>query len=401
MYNGDFSKWVAVVNGATVMIPIYNPIGQTTNADGTVTRQPFPGNIVPKSLFSAASQKALGVFQTSGNLCALNTGLLAPVTVGYTSRNNYLETTGTQIYPVNKFSVKGDHIFTDKQRISGYYGRDREHQTFGADGPPTLPGLYSNYNDLIQGTDVFRFSWDWAFTPDPAESISTPAAADWNQDHKPPQEYIGNWQNKFCLGDDAELQPESGPTLRQHRRHRLTRTATGAAKRTTAPKNTVYSYNDDLHLDPQQAHLQVRRGMYQLNHYNGFGRQCEAGCIGFSYQETGVPQGTNPNAGGNAFASFLLGYADSGQIDTVRFIGQQFYYFGGYFQDDFRVSSKLVLNLGLRYDVNLPPTGLGNRWTDFGPTTPESGRGQHSRRGVIRGHLQRLRGQPDSGRLMG
>lgn len=115
--------------------------------------------------------------------------------------------------------------------------------------------------------------------------------------------------------------------------------------------------------------------MFQINHYNGFGRQCEAGCVGFSYQETGVPGGSNTNAGGNAFASFLLGYADSGQIDTVRFIGQQFYYVGGYVQDDWRVTDKLVVNLGLRYDINLPPTGLNDRWSDFSPTTPNPAAG--------------------------
>ena len=72
---------------------------------------------------------------------------------------------GTQIYPVNKFSIKGDHIFNEKHRISGYYGNDREHQTYGPDGPPTLPGLYSNYNDLTQDTDVLRFSWDLDVQP--------------------------------------------------------------------------------------------------------------------------------------------------------------------------------------------------------------------------------------------
>ncbi len=56
-------------------------------------------------------------------------------------------------------------------------------------------------------------------------------------------------------------------------------------------------------------------------------------------------------------------------------IGQQFYYFGGYIQDDWRVTPKLVLNLGLRYDINLPPTGLGDRWSDFGPTTPNPAAG--------------------------
>ena len=48
----------------------------------------------------------------------------------------------------------------------------------------------------------------------------------------------------------------------------------------------------------------------------------------------------NPTQGGNAFASFLLGYADSGQIDTPRFIGQQFTYFAGFAQDDWHVNTQ-------------------------------------------------------------
>ena len=75
-------------------------------------------------------------------------------------------------------------------------------------------------------------------------------------------------------------------------------------------------------------------GQYQLSYYNGYGRQCVAGCAGFSYTETGVPQWHESERGGNPFASFLLSYVDSGSLDTVRFIGQQWPYFAGYFQDD-------------------------------------------------------------------
>jgi len=89
----------------------------------------------------------------------------------------------------------------------------------------------------------------------------------------------------------------------------------------------------------------------------------------------GVPLATDSNQGGNAFASFLLGYADSGQIDTVRFIGQQFPYYYGFVQDDWKVSKKLVLNLGLRWETNLPPTGLDDRWSDFSPATPNPAAG--------------------------
>jgi len=358
MYNGDFTKWVTSTGA---MIPIYNPLSQVQNSDGTYTRQVFPGNIVPKSLFSAASQKALSVFQ-SGGAIAPNNGA-APGTPAYIS-NNFLETSGTQIYPVNKWSVKGDHVFNEKHRISGYYGNDREHQTYGPDGPPTLPGLYSNYNDLIQYSDVVRFSWTWTLSPTKINYFYA-GGNNWRQDHKPPQEYIGNWQGKFCLTNVPNCNENlvnlfSGGTSDNY--------STWGGQADNGSENTVYSYNDDFTWIHGKHTLKFG-GMYQLNHYNGFGRQCEAGCIGFSYQETGVPGGSNSTAGGNAFASFLLGQADSGQIDTVRFIGQQFYYFAGYFQDDYKVTPKLNLNIGLRWDANLPPTGLADRWTDFSPTT--------------------------------
>jgi hypothetical protein len=364
MYNGDFSKWVT---SAGTLIPIFDPTTQVTNANGTVTRTQYAGNQVPKSEFSPASMKALSVFQSSGNLVP-NTGA-APGTVGYVA-NNYLETGGTNIYPVNKWSVKGDHQFNEKQRISGYFGDDHEHQTYGPDGPPTLPGLYSNYNDLTQWSYVIRMSWDWNFGPTKLNHFYA-GGNDWNQDHKPPQEYIGNWQNKFCLGNVPNCNANLVNLFYSGTNNPY---SDWGGQADNGSENTVYSYNDDftwIHGN----HTFKFGGMYQLNHYNGFGRQCESGCVGFSYQETGVPLGTNPNAGGNSFASFLLGYADSGQIDTPRFIGQQFYYFGGFFQDDWRVTRKLVLGLGVRWDGNLPPTGLNDRWSDFSPTTPNPGAG--------------------------
>src|ERR1022692_3968219 len=359
MYNGNFSNWVTS-NGT--QIPIYNPETQVLNSSGSYTRTPFPGNIIPQSMFSAASMKALSVFQSSGAL-APNNGA-APGTAAYVN-NNYLETSGTQVYPVNKLSVKMDHIFNEKYRISGYWGHDKEHQTAGPDGPPTLPGLYTNYNDLLQQTDVFRFSWIWTLGPTKINNFYA-GGNNWRQDHKPPQEYTGGWQSKFCLVNvpncnDNLVNLFSGGTGDTY--------STWGGQADNGSENTTYAYNDDFTWT-KGHHTFKLGGMLQINHYNGFGRQCEGGCVGFSYEETGVPGGTNPNAGGNAFASFLLGQADSGQIDTVRFIGQQFTYFAGFVQDDWRITDKLVLNLGLRYDINLPPTGLNDSWSDFSPTTP-------------------------------
>jgi hypothetical protein len=364
MYNGDFSKWVTA---AGAQIPIYNPLAQTQNADGTYTRPVFAGNIVPKSLFSANAIKALGVFQGSGVLSPNNGA--APGTINYVT-NNYRLTTGTQIYPVNKYSIKGDHIFSGKHRISGYYGHDREHQTPGPDGPPTLPGLYSTYNDLVQATDVIRFSWDWSLAPNKLNHFYA-GGNNWRQDHKPPQEYINNWKDKYCFGNVPDCNDNLVNLFSTGSNNQY---STWGGQADNGSENTVYAYNDDFTWI-RGKHTFKFGGMFQINHYNGFGRQCEAGCVGFSYQETGVPGGSTPASGGNSFASFLLGQADSGQIDTIRFIGQQFYYVAGFAQDDWRVTSKLVLNLGIRYDLNLPPTGLEDRWSDFSPTTPNPAAG--------------------------
>src|ERR1700704_154248 len=109
-----------------------------------------------------------------------------------------------------------------------------------------------------------------------------------------------------------------------------------------------------LHLDSRFAHHQVWR------HVSVEPLQRSRAPVHFRLRGFQLPRNrkagvTDPTQGGNAFASFLLGYADSGQIDTIRFIGQQFPYFGGFIQDDWRVTPKLVVNYGLRYDINLPP----------------------------------------------
>jgi hypothetical protein len=357
MYNGDFSNWVT---SSGRRIPIYDPTTQVQNANGSYTRTPFPNNQIPATLFNASSLQALKVFQSSGILTP-NTGA-APGTAAYVN-NNYIIANGSQVQPVNKISIKGDHIFNEKHRISGYYGYDRESQVPGADGPATLPGLYSNYNDLHQDSDVVRFTWDWTVTPTKFNHFYA-GGNNWRQNHNPPQEYIGNWADKFCLGNVPDCNQNlvnlfSGGNGNTY--------STWGGQANNGSENTVYSYNDDFTW-VHDKHTIKFGGQMQINHYNGFGRQCISGCAGFSYTETGAPGVTDPNQGGNAFASFLLGYADSGQIDTVRFIGQQFTYFAGFVQDDWHVNDKLVLNIGLRWETNLPPTGLDDRWSDFSPT---------------------------------
>ncbi len=365
MYDGDFRNWV---NAAGVQIPIYDPTSQTTQANGTITRQPFPNNVIPKALFDPQSSKAVSVFR-SGPTPLPNNGA-APGDVNYV-QNNYLITSGTEVRPNTKFSFKGDHMFSGKSRISGYYGRNRTSQVPGANGPNGLPGLFLDYNDTQRNSDVYRGSWDYSVTPTLFNHFYG-GGNDWRETHDPPQATVVsgiNWKDRFCLGGV----PDCDQSLVRFTFSNGYNAWAGPAN--NGSENNIIMFADDVTWI-KGKHTIKFGGQVQRQYYNGFGRQCVMGCVGFDFKHTGRPGDTNfTTAGGSPIASMLLGYANSGQIDTVRYIGQQWPSFAGFIQDDFRVRPNLMINLGLRWETTLPPTGENDHWSDFAPDRPNPGAG--------------------------
>ncbi len=90
----------------------------------------------------------------------------------------------------------------------------------------------------------------------------------------------------------------------------------------------------------------------------------------------GMTQGPNPNAASNnagyGFASFLLGTGATGNvlIQGWKNVASQSFYYAGYAQDDWRITNKLTLNLGVRYDYDAPRTERYNRMNFFDPDAP-------------------------------
>ena len=123
---------------------------------------------------------------------------------------------------------------------------------------------------------------------------------------------------------------------------------------------------------------------YTHDRWDGYGQHRPNGGFGFSNQATSMPGDTSQNSG-NAFASFLLGYASSGGLETPRDVRQIWNYMGGYVQDDWRVRPNLTINVGLRYEYTMPihggafiglkswedlSTGKIDGFANFDPTVP-------------------------------
>lgn len=71
---------------------------------------------------------------------------------------------------------------------------------------------------------------------------------------------------------------------------------------------------------------------------------------------------------GNAFADFLLGYADRAELTNVFVVDQRLWSTAFYVQDDWRPNDALTLTLGLRYDFMTPAHEAENRMANFDPS---------------------------------
>jgi hypothetical protein len=80
---------------------------------------------------------------------------------------------------------------------------------------------------------------------------------------------------------------------------------------------------------------------------------------------------------GIRFGDFLLGRLNAVNIEVKGMIGKRIRYYGGYFQDDWKVSRNLTLNIGIRYETETPITEVGGRINGFVRYEPNPLAGQN------------------------
>jgi len=77
---------------------------------------------------------------------------------------------------------------------------------------------------------------------------------------------------------------------------------------------------------------------------------------------------TCPSKSGLSYADGLLGLTQSTQLTNVFFVDQRLWMLAGFAEDDWKMTRKLTLNLGLRYDFATPALEGNNQMANFDPT---------------------------------
>ena len=114
------------------------------------------------------------------------------------------------------------------------------------------------------------------------------------------------------------------------------------------------------------AEFQAHQDNYR-NFNNG------GGTFNFSNLETSLPGVANS---GNAWASFLVGAVDNGNAYfRASLPGGRYKYFGSYADDTWKITSKMTLDLGLRWEFYIPTSDVLGRISYMDPSLPNPGAG--------------------------
>ncbi|HEY1240408.1 MAG TPA: TonB-dependent receptor [Bryobacteraceae bacterium] len=387
--NGDFSAAITGAGnrnlgvdaaGRTMLANmIYDPNTRHV-VNGQIVTDPFTNNAIPQARFDPVAVKVQNMlplpFCVAGPPCNA-TGVV----------NNFQNT-----QPVDRDteapSVKVDQLLGTKNKLSFFFSRTMTYTAngYGQDGLPQ-PVSYTFGGGIYSHRE--RLNYDRTLTPTLLLHLGTGYDRDYLGRPIITDDYDACGGLGLC--SPAFQRPASIPTF-----NGLSDTTGGGFGTlpaepqigTLSRVDNVYSIVDNI------ASLTWVKGNHTLK-FGGNGEfqgsytislQYQQGLFGFSPAQTAMPYLVNnsgnsstanigPNHIGLSYASFLLGAVDTAQVNPasrVRFGKQQW---GFYAQDSWKVTRKLTLDYGLRYDYSGYYKEQYGRSPDFAPNVPNPAAG--------------------------
>jgi hypothetical protein len=339
---GDFSQTFDVQKN---LIQIFDP-WTPHSVSGKTLRDPFPGNIIPASRFDPVGVKAASYYPV-------------PNVAGRTNLNtaNFYGV-GSSISDGYQTSIKIDHTLNDYQRVSVRFSRA---MSIGV--PPNLWG-----NDL------------YPLDGGPSASATHNATADYTATLSPSVLLNLRWG---LIRQSYRRDPFSRPFPEEVARAFGFQ---GPLNVAMVPRFSPEDYRDV----GSYPSARMRRGE-DTNHFAGslvkirgiqslkFG--AEARLARLNYAQPGLNNATLSftrrvtmqdadranSQQGNAIASMLLGWGSGGSQTTGMQASSAARAYGFYANDDIQLTRALFINIGLRYELDIPRTERYNRYSWFDP----------------------------------
>jgi hypothetical protein len=379
MRNGNFSQILTGRNLATdsqgnaiMENTIYDPAtAQTVN--GQVVTTPFPGNIIPQNRFDPVATKiqALLPLPENGNLV-----------------NNYIPTWLASVTS-SIITVKIDENISAKSKLSFYYSLSLYNAPY-ANVTDGLPAPITGARDGYQDSPTIRLNYDLTVTPTLLVHAGVGFINAWDQDRALKGVLQFNAPTQLGLvGGAYQTFTSSTPATGFPQISGLANTTyggynNGGTNNTLGPNNAqIYILEKPsavftvmkVHSDhTYKAGMEWRREAQTVDSIRG-----SWGVYTFSNIETALPSTNGQSLSGGAvgfpYASFLLGAVDSAYVNTPQDPQLRKIAMSAYVQDSWKVTRKLTLDYGLRWDYMTAFTEMHDRLSSFAPTVPNPSAG--------------------------
>lgn len=344
----------------------YGPgVGVGPNGNPVQTGAP---NVIPAGEISGISQ-----FEQKFLPTATSPGLV----------NNYLAGQGVSGYDNWEVATKFDYDLTSSQRLSFVYTHGvRQSVGYGA----TLPLPYTNGDTSAIAPTVLILEHSIVLTPHVVNQL-TYGFTRFPQPVLSPTYGLTQYSAATAgitglpAGQAADSFPGTKFSASTLFPDAITQwTEFGASDATHNVVPNAYTLVDNFHWDKGRHSMTFGIQMQWLQDNTS----SQSGPSGI-YTQTFSPNDTanfagntlNSTTNGYSYASFLLGAVNSGATGIQAFdeTGGRYHPISPYFQDDFKVTPNLTINIGLRYDYLPPYHEVQDRFSFFNPTAINSATG--------------------------
>jgi hypothetical protein len=353
--NGDFSSLLGSQIGTdplgrpVLQGQIYDPLTQRT-VNGQLVRDAFPGNIIPANRQDPVSKKIMALFPNPN----------VNVPAGFPLNNYFITTKGNQ--NVDQWDIRLDHRISDKDSIFGSLSWSDSNKFNAQPLPGALDATYFNSNaeETLARNAMISYTRVW----NPSIITETRAAFTRLVTSRTQADPDVDQFKAFGIGGYNPTTTLNGglPSTNIDRYSGF-----GASDWLPSKEyNNVWDFIQNVSIN-KGGHAFKFGAEFRPIKFPFFQVPSPHGNWTFSRTDTAFPTDTNNLRAntGDGYASFLLGVVNTGLISTNNFISSEKEAWGFYAQDDWKVTPKLTVNYGLRYELFSPIAEKFGRQSNF------------------------------------